>query len=547
MKTPLPRILLPVFCILLFLYGVGPLYAAGGTRLHRWPLGKGAALESEWYEVYVALGKGKEEKLDVVMSESLEGGDYRASELQGRTFSFGVLDYDPEDGPLQVRVVRRKGASTSKVEIQPRRYGIQPEVVKGREAKFTLERSSRYLSVAFDAPDNRTKSAHWIRHMFCLFVDPPEQGRPEKGEAGVVEYNPGLGSEAIRGAKVLYFPAGHHDLRQYSKGGAIADGILTVADGQSVYLESGAFVEGLLTVAAPLADRGQRLFGRGILTGRKHPWYNFPRYRGPRYQQLVRFGMRAEVSGVTLIESPAHGLVAGNGARIQNIKYVGWHCNNDGIRVGQQSEVSDSFVRAVDDHFYNFAIRVRDCVLWAGHNGAILTYGWGGTGEAPYNAGASVLERIDVIHPEWETLGNNNGLVAAQTGLEYRPFGYGGDPGTTLRDIRIDGVVPGLLNLKPHTDGPKSVVVAKKVPKSSLGYLGDLTLEGVTVDGQQGKSIVHGAADAATDGREVYWVKNLELRGVRVGREEVTEQNLGRFFELDRKTVQGVKASPLKR
>ena len=151
------------------------------------------------------------------------------------------------------------------------------------------------------------------------------------------------------------------------------------------------------------------------------------------------------------------------------------------------------------------------------------------------------------LHPEWETLGNNNGLVAAQTGLEYKPFGYGGDPGTTLRDIRIDGVVPGLLNLKPRTDGPKGQVVARTVPRASLGYLGDLTLEGVSVDGQQGKSIVHGAPDAASDGREVYWVKNLEFRGVRVGREDVTEQNLGRFFELDRNTVQGVKVSPLKR
>ncbi|OPZ19650.1 MAG: Dextranase precursor [candidate division BRC1 bacterium ADurb.BinA364] len=238
-----------------------------------------------------------------------------------------------------------------------------------------------------------------------------------------------------------------------------------------------------------------------------------------------------------VMESPNHGIVAGGGARIANIKYLGWHCNNDGIRVGGGSEIRDSFLRCVDDHFYNFNIHAHGLTLWAGHNGAILTYGWGGNGT--YNSGASLLENIDIIHPEWTSLGNNNGLAASQIDLDYKPYGYGGDTTTILRDIRIEGAIPGLLNLKPRSSGQG--ILAPPVPSDEVGYLGDLVLEDIDVDGQFGKSQIRGKAEASIDKKKTFFVQNVRVARLRIGEQAVTESNKSDFFEIDAPTVRGIR------
>jgi hypothetical protein len=493
--------------------------------------------------VYACTGSRPETALDVVMSEALFEGDYMAKELQGRTFSFASVDYDPTDGPLHLRVVKRFGGIASKVEIQPRRAGIHPEVVKGREAKWDLTSASQYLSVAFLERANETAPHRWIKHMLCVFVNPVESEKPEKNGPSTAVYSQAVPATELSGAKVIYFPAGHHDLRSYRGAvGPISDGVLKLHSGQSVYLESGAFVDGLIWTEDPLKDADQRLYGRGILSGRKFPWYNKPGYRGPRYQDIVHLGNRSSVEGITIMESPAHGVVAGNRTQMRDVKLLGWHCNNDGVRVGAGSEVERCFIRAVDDHFYNFNIRVRDCVLWAGHNGAVLTYGWGGTAqERVYHSGASTMERIDIIHPEWVALGNNNGLVASQTGLDYRPHGYGGETLTTLRDVRIDGGIPGLLNLKPRSEG-QGMIVAEAVEAEKVGYLGDLRLENVLVDGPSGRALLKGKARAAK-GVAPYFIQNVEIRSLTIDGVRVGEKNAARFFELDPGTTRDIRFS----
>lgn len=511
------------------------------TRLHSWPFGRGEAVKSEQYAVYVSVGTGPERRLDLVRSDALHLGDYRAKELIGRTFSFGAIDHDPKDGPLHFRVVKPNGSPATAVAVQPSRLGIRPTLSGGREARFTVTAAPCYLSVAFDSPDATTKPSRWIKHMLCLFVDRPEEPRDFLQGPGVVRYAPGLDAGSLASAKVIHFPPGYHDLRAYqAKGGPISAGILRLGSGQGLYLESGAFVDGLLESADHKADSGQFVRGRGILSGRHFPWYEVPGYKGPRYQQIVHLGQKARFEGVIVMESPAHGLVSGNRTVVRNVKYVGWHCNNDAMRFGPGSEVSECFIRAVDDFFYNFDLQVRDCVLWAGHNGAVLTYGWGGgPGSQTYRAGGSLLERIDIIHPEWTAMGNNNGIVASQTGFDFKPFGYGRETTTVLRDIRIDGVVPGLVNLKPRT-GDVPAGFPPKVRPDELGYLGDLVMESVTVAGISARGIIRGETSAAIGSKAPYKVRNVRFVDLKVGGVPVGQAQAGRYFEIDHATTEGI-------
>lgn len=504
-----------------------------------WPMGPGEGTPSDKYEVYVSHGTAAEVRLDVLMSDAIAEGDFAAAELTGRTFSFAWLGYRPGGAPLRFRVVKKFGTASTAVQIAPRRLEFSPALTSPNEAQFTVDATERYFSVHFVGVDNTTPVRRWIRHMLCIFIDPPEVTRPTRTDAGVVAFSPSTSGADLAAAGTVFFPAGHHNLRTYTGGGPIADGILRLRSGQSVYLEAGAFVDGLIDTQAT-SDSNQRVYGRGVLSGRLFPWYEKPGYTGPRYAQILRLGNnRATIEGIMLMESPSHGIV-GWQANITRLKFLGWHSNNDAVRVGSGSEISHSFIRAVDDHFYNFDIWVHDCVLWAGHNGAILTYGWGGDSGSTYNSGSSLLENIDIIHPEWFGLGNNNGLVAAQTGFDYRPFGYGGSTQTVLRNIRIEGSVPGLINLKPRS-ASNGTVVAVPVAADRVGYLGDLLLSDITVDAQTARGRIRGGLNPAGAGSAPYFVQDVEFRNVRIAGQAVTADNAATHLEIEAATTRNLR------
>ena len=125
----------------------------------------------------MTLGTGPERKLDVVMSKANFEGDYAAKELEGRTFSFASLDYESGNGPLRFRVVKKFGRASKVVEIAPRSYRIATNTTGDKEVSFTVDAHSRYFSINFRGADNETDERRWIRHMLCVFIDPPQTNR----------------------------------------------------------------------------------------------------------------------------------------------------------------------------------------------------------------------------------------------------------------------------------------------------------------------------------------------------------------------------------
>ncbi|MEM9986558.1 MAG: T9SS type A sorting domain-containing protein, partial [Bacteroidota bacterium] len=495
------------------------------------------------YEVYVREGNGPEEKLEVLMSEAIHEGDFQSPQLAGRTFSFTQISYNFIGSPgLTFRVVKLFGTDADSASLHPRSYELTPSFDGQREVSFLVKSNQRYLSVDFHSQDNRSslppfmanKGVTWIEHMLCIFVDPPEPRAPSG--AGVVTFSPSVAPNQLTNASTIVFPAGYHNLNDYNQGGIIdSDGVLKVQDDQSLYLAGGAFVEGLID-RENFNNDNQRIYGRGILTGRQYLWRSHPDHSGRDYREIIKLG-NAEIEGIMVMESPNHGVV-GRTVHIKNFKYLGWHANNDGVRIGARSEVEHSFMRCVDDHFYNFDNYIHDCVLWAGHNGSIMTYGWGGLeGSNTYNSGSSFMDNVDIIHPEWSGLGNNNGLIMAQVGLDYTPFDYGTNSTLThFRNIRMEGRICALTNLKPRS-GSNGVSIAVQVPADDVGYLGDLLLENITVDEQIERGRIRGIADASTTGSETWYVQNVTIRNVQIGGQCVDESNQGTFFDIDPNTT----------
>ncbi len=495
---------------------------------YEWPTGPGEARKSEQYRVWVKLGSDTERELTVLRSDAIyEGGEYldgEAADLKGRTFSFAQVSYDPAGGKaLTFRVEKIFGTAAGKISLAPRSYGLVSHVTQeGREVSFQITKANRYVSVNFDTADNHTVYHGWIKHMLCVFVDPKETDVPDTNAPGVVVYSPQVEAQVLNAAKVICFPPGHYNLKGVQKPGSIEDeGKLIIRDAQAVYLAGGAFLE----AHVHYAGHRQKLYGRGILSGRQYIWHKSIKDR----RSIISLGDQAELNGIMIMESPLHGAVSGKDCHYENLKFLGWHWNNDGFRPNSRTKISNGFMRCADDFFYNYELDVRNMVLWPGHNGAVLTFGWGS-----YKLGGSVLQNIDLINPEWVSLQNNNGLVMGQNNFDFHPTG----PTTVLRDIRIEGGVPGLFNLHPRTE--KGRLLAKPLPdRSKLGYVGDIRVENVTVDRQFAKGSIGGATNAVVDGGTFY-VKYITVKNLKIGGVCVTEENKRQFTDIDEATTQDI-------
>ena len=467
---------------------------------YEWPTAVGQAKISTHYKVYATVEGEAEKELQVLQSDPIVaslnpdgsiGQDHQANFTKQRSFSFVPVSYDEnQDKNITFRIESLDGYSSANVKISPKSYAILAEG-EGSSVSFTLNAANKYIAINFDDPNNIVKVTdqyEWIKDMLCIFVDPVETLKPDFARQNVVYYSKETTEADLANAEVIYFSPGYYNLKEDGPRGSMINehGGITITANQKIYIAGGAFVEGYI-LRRNYGDGNQAVFGRGILTGRQYMWQ--PNNSNRLMGQLIQAGNNSVFDGVIVMESPHHGIVPTNNATFKNIKFLGWHCNNDGLRPGTNSKISNCFIRACDDFFYNYTLDVKDCVLWPAFNGSILTNGW-----QYFDIGGSTLQDIDIIYPEWLGMGNNKGLIMSQNEYSYNP--PVGAPTTIFRNIRFEGKVPGFVNLKPssgYDDYNSSTGVNSgddsKVPLESLsdlGWMGDILLENVSIENQVG-------------------------------------------------------------
>jgi hypothetical protein len=410
-----------------------------------------------------------------------------ATDFPGRSFHWTTFETDES---VRIRVSRLSGPST-RVVIRPSRHGIETRKVGDSKVEFTLEPGMK-VSVEFDEELKEncyTGAPHGITcvtHPLMIFADPirPRAAIDGIPEAEILRVPPGehremipvRGLENIRagkctlgnatGRRVVVFEKGVHDIGYWQ----IPEGI------DHLHFEAGSYVFGAIDVI-PLgqepwnmdltkvyktgwhAERLRhsfRMTGSGVLSGARLPWHlkkNFNYSRNDDWWEHVKLAQFAAedilVEDVTFANSPYWVLSFINDAdrrskgRFDHIKMVGaWTYNNDGLPVGRDSVVSNSFIHANDDAFklYHDGGRVSNSVVWQSNNGAVFQFGW-----FPKSVRNVEVNGVDVIHFEnWYGVNQVNRAV----------FNYADSAGNAeirdmrFKDVNIEGKILRLFGFK---------------------------------------------------------------------------------------------------
>ncbi|XP_050416500.1 dextranase [Patella vulgata] len=310
--------------------------------------------------------------------------------------------------------------------VRPQHYGYKCQRTGSKTAHVTISSTSRMMSVEFDYDYGSINVD--IKDKMLIFADPPESNVPNEHDSSV-----------------LFYKAGVHNLNGQMH---LNNNIKTI------YLAPGAWVEGgFLTTA----NHRVTLRGRGILSTRSYKW------RDEEFLwATLNFdkGDNHVVEGIVMVDPQRfffRGLSGYN--TIRNVKMIApWAHNSDGVAIGRDGLVEDTFIWANDDSFkvYKDNMVVRRCVVWQAQNGAVFQFGWW---KKRYAKKIRISD-VDVIHTDWCTfkgrkchLSTNNAIIDLG-GNKTKSFNVSD---IVFSNIRIEGSCPRLVYFKMNPSSTGSV------------------------------------------------------------------------------------------
>ena len=143
------------------------------------------------------------------------------------------------------------------------------------------------------------------------------------------------------------------------------------------------------------------------------------------------------------------------GSTVNNVNSIGWNGLNGGFRIGDNTSVSNLFIRAGDDSLMMWGsfITVTNATVWQNYNGGVFNLGWDNNSPGDY----SLVDGLYVVKTDWTTptvpswtatnLNGQNDAVIASLMVPGTMFGsvqpslyrniYVEDPPNTLLSLKI--------------------------------------------------------------------------------------------------------------
>jgi uncharacterized protein (TIGR03437 family) len=148
---------------------------------------------------------------------------------------------------------------------------------------------------------------------------------------------------------------------------------------------------------------------------------------------------------------------------VNNVNSLGWNGLNGGFRIGQNTHVSNLFIRAGDDSLMMWGsfITVTNATVWQNYNGGVLNLGWSNNSPGDY----SLVDGLYVVKTDWTNPavpswtatslnGQNDAIIAS---LMVPGTAFGSVQPSLYRNIYVEDPPRTLLSLKitfPECDDP---------------------------------------------------------------------------------------------
>ena len=150
---------------------------------------------------------------------------------------------------------------------------------------------------------------------------------------------------------------------------------------------------------------------------------------------------------------------------VNNVKSIGWNGLNGGFRLGDNTKVSNVFLRSADDSLmmWGNSVTVTNATVWQNYNGAVVNLGWGF--KSPGNDG--LIDGLYVVKTDWNSPtdpswtadklnGQNNAVIAS---LMVPGTLFGSMKPSVYRNILVEDSPRTLFSLKivfPECNDPNA-------------------------------------------------------------------------------------------
>ncbi|WP_165933510.1 hypothetical protein [Arundinibacter roseus] len=255
-------------------------------------------------------------------------------------------------GEIEVVLKKRKG-SIENPRVYPARLGIKPSIL-GDEIRLKIAPPCKLL-IEMEGMEE---------HPLFIFADAPEKNKPNRNDPNV-----------------LWFDAGKvHKVGLQFK----------VPNGKTLYVEGGAIVWGTFYCEdGPLKTA---IKGRGILTTRSSE--RKPNAQNIPFTSIYGVITDLEIEGITITDPVKFCILGRSKVETDNVKLFAWYHQTDGWGGGDDSRITNSFMKVFDDNvkLYGKNQKAANLVLYQQHNGAPFQLSWGG------QSGQNCLaENIDIV------------------------------------------------------------------------------------------------------------------------------------------------------
>ncbi len=435
-------------------------------------------------------------------------------EMDDRTLTFVMFSFS---GTIEMEVTQKLSSNNAqRVEIAPKAFGIVPHFFDGKTVRFKMDKPE-YISVNFDFGstdrtingDNDRKGGKNIKNGFVVLADLPETQAgysiPNPTDPGVVVWSNATPLSTIRNADIIYFPAGETNLKdhpdRWERNGSSAQADATGnwvrnsteydnaplyrgrlflgKDGQKVYLAPGA------TVYGGIHSHGKKnnwLYGRGIVTGRKHLLHEIFRpidgvtvdydklytdQSNLNKRAFCEYGVGTNFNGVLFLEAWHHTCPSSTNTTIKDTKVIGWCYNNDGIRPSGNSTVDRVFIKTNDDFDYaRDKHTVSNSVFWPGNNCGVGMLGWGNLG-----SGYAEYYNCNIINAEWDEY-----TIAAKGNVGMISGGQA-DEG-----IKLQSNIYQDIKFENPTNFLSAILIEPKGTDKPAGFLKNFLIKNITTE-----------------------------------------------------------------